>query len=439
MERTPSFRQNLWLLTGFSLLMSGIAMGFQAWLSHRIGSEGLGLYQLTISVVNLLATVAVAGMRFTTTRLVAEYLGRQQEQGLRDLMHRCLGYACMWGMLAALLMVLLAEPVSRYWIKDMRAAASLRLSALSMPCISLCAALGGYFTACGRIWKSSLVHLAELLSVVVLVPLLLVGIDVLDLQQSCRAVTLGRVAADGISLILMLTVYSQDRKAFFPAGRCPQMPLRHIVRLALPLALSAFIRSLLTTGQQLLIPIGLRASGLSAQTALSDYGVLQGMVMPLLLFPSCVLASLSELIVPRLTSAQVRRNVPEIKRAAGESILRGLWYSLAAASIFLIFSKAIGESFFHNSAAGVYISLLAPLVPVMYTDMVVDGCLKGLGQQVWYMWINLLDGILGLVLMILLLPRMGIRGYLWILYLTELFNFTLSLLRLRPFLTGRRS
>ena len=71
----------------------------------------------------------------------------------------------------------------------------------------------------------------------------------------------------------------------------------------------------------------------------------------------------------------------------------------------------------------------------MYTDMTIDGCLKGLGQQVWSMGINILDSLTGLVLVWLLLPPYALNGYIAIIYLTELMNFVLSLIRLRR-LTG---
>jgi hypothetical protein len=44
---------NTALLTLTSLLMSCIGMAFQVWLVNRIGSAGIGLYQLVVSVSNL--------------------------------------------------------------------------------------------------------------------------------------------------------------------------------------------------------------------------------------------------------------------------------------------------------------------------------------------------------------------------------------------------
>jgi Na+-driven multidrug efflux pump len=75
----------------------------------------------------------------------------------------------------------------------------------------------------------------------------------------------------------------------------------------------------------------------------------------------------------------------------------------------------------------------------MYTDMAVDGCLKGLGQQVWSMGINIAEGLLGLMLVWQLLPRWGLAAYIGVFYATELFNFALSALRLRRIMPSARA
>lgn len=89
-------------------------------------------------------------------------------------------------------------------------------------------------------------------------------------------------------------------------------------------------------------------------------------------------------------------------------------------------SGPLGRLIYHSDDAGRYIRLLAPLVPVMYLDTVTDGCLRGLGQQMRCMAINVLDATLGVVLVWVLLPRFGLAGYIFILYFNECVNFTLS-------------
>ena len=430
---------NTALLTLSSLLMSGIGMAFQVWLAARIGAAGLGLYQLTLSVANLGATFAISGIRFATTRLVAEELGRDKPSGIQAAMRRCLAYAAFFGVAALLILYFLAEPLACLAIRDARTIFSLQLAAFSMPCIALCSAMSGYFTACGRVWKPTAVHLLEQLSGVLLVAWALDRVGVGDIERSCSAVTFGRLAADLLSLLLMSLVYRIDRRHHFEAEPNAGRLTGRMLRLAIPLAVSAYARSALSTLQHLLVPRGLRASGFSADRALSGYGVLQGMVLPVLFFPSCLLGSLAELIVPELTEAQMRGDRPAIRHLVQRLLRASLGYSLLVSLFLFLCARPLAFYLYQSSQAGEFLRLLAPLVPVMYTDMTVDGCLKGLGEQLWSMGVNIAEALLGLLLVWQLLPRYALAGWIAILYITEGFNFILSAFRLDAILTGRRS
>ena len=428
---------NTALLTVSSLLMSCIGMAFQVWLVGRIGSAGIGLYQLVLSVTNLLATFAISGIRFASTRLVSEELGLENPGGIRSAMRRCLGYASFFGAAAGAIMWLLAEPIGFLWIGDARTVMSLRLSAISMPCISLCSSVSGYFTACGRVWKPTLVHFAEQLLGIALVAVCLSAVPAGDIEKSCAAVTLGRVAADVISLILMGIVYLADRHRHYGEPAPSGGLTARMLRIAVPLAVSAYARSALSTLQHLLVPRGLKSAGYSADGALSGYGVIQGMVLPIIFFPSCIMAAAAELIVPELTEAQVQGDGEGIHRASRSLLRLSLGFSGAVAAFMFVFADSLGLAIYDSAEAGAYIRVLAPLIPVMYTDMTVDGCLKGLGQQVWSMAINILDAVLGLVLVWTLLPVYALHSYIGIIYFTEAVNFILSILRLRRVLNRR--
>lgn len=422
---------NTALLTGSSLLMNCIGMAFQIWLVGRIGTTGIGLYQLVCAVTSLCATVAISGIRFACTRLVSEELGLENSAGIRGAMRRCTAYGLFFGLASAAILWLLAEPIGFLWVGDARTVLSLQISAFSMPCIALCSAFSGYFTAVGRVWKPTLVHLAEQLAGIALVALFLEMSPEGDIEKSCAAVTSGRLAADVLSLLLMAVVYAADRRSYYSGDEGGLRLTGRMLKIALPLAVSAYARSALSTLQHLLVPRGLKAAGYSADGALSGYGVIQGMVLPAILFPSCIMAAIAELIIPELTEAQVRQDEEGIKQTVASLFRMSLLFSSAVALFLFLFADMLGYVIYNSGEAGYYIRLLSPLVPIMYTDMTVDGCLKGLGQQVWSMGINILDALMGLLLVWWLLPRYALSAYIGIIYFGEVFNFILSVFRLR--------
>lgn len=406
-------------------------MAFQAWLAVRIGAAGLGLFQLVNAVTALAACFAVSGIRFASTRLVAEELGAERRDAAHAAMRCCLVYAAAFGLTAGLVLWLCAGAIGAGWIGEARTAASLRLSALGLPCISLCAALSGYFTACGRLVKPTLIHLAEQLIGIALTVFFLRRAPAGQPEAGCAAIVCGRTLADLASLLMMALAYRAEAACFSPAGGDPPRTARRLLKIALPLAASAYARSGLSTAQHLQVPRGLRASGASADLALAGYGTVNGMALPLLLFPACIPAAAAELIVPELTRDQTAGRAGRIRRTVRRFLRAGLLFSLAVGGFCFLCAEALGMLLFRSPEAGRYIRLLAPLVPVMYTDMCIDGCLKGLGQQVWSMGINILDALCGLVLVRLLLPRRGLGGYLAVIAFTETLNLLLSALRLR--------
>lgn len=422
---------NTALLTGSSLLMRCIGMAFQAWLAGRIGATGIGLFQLVMSVEMLCTTLAVSGIRFAATRIVAEEIGSGREWAVGTAVFRCCMYSLLFGCAAAAVLMSFAEPVGFLWIGDARTVMSLRILACGLPFLSLSSVLSGYFTACGRVWKSALVHLIEQLSYIGLVALFLSRTPQGDIERNCAAVTAGITASDMLSFALMFAFFLGDRRAHAQRGARSERLTARMLGVALPLAVSSYARSALSTLEHMLVPRGLRRSGLSADSALAGYGVIQGMAMPLISFPSCLLMAVAELIVPELTEAQMRGDGALIRRTVSKLIKRSLLFSTLAAAALFSLAGALSSAVYGSDEAAVYIRLLAPLVPVMYTDMVVDGCLKGLGQQVWSMGINIFDAALGAALVWLLLPVGALDAYIGIIYADELINFALSAARLR--------
>ena len=414
-------------LTAAALLMRLIALLYQSWLSQRIGAAGIGLWQLVLSVNVLSATFAISGIRFTTTRLLSEELGSGGDA--RGAVIRCMIYALIFGCSACLLTFFGAQPIGFLWIGDARAVNSVRLFSFALPMISLSCVLNGCFVANGQVWKSAAVQVIEQLVNVCAVILILRGTADGDIAQSCAAIAKGNLLADAASLLIAAALFFISPPAAGSAGSGALTG--RMLRIALPLAVSAYARTGLSTVQHLLVPRKLRESGLTADDALRGYGTVTGMVFPLILFPACLMNALAEMTVPVLTEAQMRGDNALISRTVRRLLRCAALFSLAVALFLLLCADALGNLVYRSASVGRWIRLLVPLVPVMYLDIVVDGCLKGLGEMARSMRYNVSEALIGLILTVTLLPRLGMKGYLIMLFFCEILNFSLSFARLR--------
>lgn len=414
-------------MTATSLLMRFIALAFQVYVAGRIGAAGIGLFQLVTSVYALATTVAISGVRLAATRLISQQAGRSDDAAIRRATLCSVGYSAFFGTVAMLLLYTLA-PVVSAWIGDTRMILSLRVLSLALPFVACSGAMGGYFIAMHQSVRMSLVQLSEQLVRIGCTVLALWRLGGYGLEYACGALTLGMLASEIFSFfaLLLLLMAGLPRRV----GRCRTPMLPQLLRITVPLSLSSYARSALSTAQHLLVPRGLRLFGGGAQAALAAYGVIQGMSLPILLFPAALIAVIADLIVPELTEAQVQGRLRGLSYMLERLYRLGLFFSMAVAGVCFFFAQPLGALIYSEPAAGHYIRLLAPLVPIMYMDTLVDGMLKGVGEYRANMRYNIIDAAVGLLLVWLLLPHFGTAGYIFSIFATELLNFSLSAARL---------
>ncbi len=416
-------------LCGVSLIMRTVGVAFGAYVSNRAGAEAMGLYSLLSGVYGFAVTFATSGIGLATTRLVSESIGLGELGAGRAVLRRALLYSLLFGSIAHLGLFLLADPIAKHLLADERATLPLRILSFSLLPISLSSVINGYFTALRKVEKNAAIQLLEQGMRILLISRLLSLLLPRGIVFACVALSLGGVMAEcGSFLLGWLALMWENRKKEQPTVKSGTT--RRLCGIALPVAVSAYIRSGLLSVEHMLIPRCLAKSGQSRALSLAAFGTLQSMVLPVLLFPAAFLHSFSGLLVPELAECAVKQNRRQIRYISERVMQLSLWFAIGVSGIILCFAREIGDWIYPAQNTHHYLRTLAPLIPIMYLDSAVDAMLKGLGEQVYSMGVNIADSLLSILLILFLLPRFGTEGYILTLYIAELFNAAMSLTRL---------
>ncbi len=427
MSRPQSLVHGTLLLTAANLALRGSSMCFQVYLAGRIGAAGIGLLQLILSVSMLAMTLGSAGVRVASMYLTAEEYGARRPGGMRKALLCCLIYGLAVSVLGGLVLHAASDWIALRWIRDIRAASSLRVLAWSLPISCLWSVMAGYFTACSQLRQLVLVEfLDQAVSIAATVALLWLWAGA-DTERACLSIHLGNAVATAVTLVLLLGLALANRRAPIPQGLSMW---KRLLRLCVPLAANDALRSGLSTTEHLLIPRGLARYGSSGEGAMASYGVIHGMVFPIMMFPSVLLYALADLLVPELAKCRAAADRRRIRALSDRCLRMGLLFSAAVAGLCYCLSGPLGLLLYKSEEAGFYLRLFAPLALVLYMDTMVDGMHKGMGQQVYCVRVNTLTNLMDVVLLWALLPRFGIAGYFFTFTLTHLLNFFLSIARL---------
>ena len=423
-KRLPIFYSAL-LLTAVNLLLRLAGTSFQVYISGRIGAAGVGLLQLVMSIGGMALIAGMAGIRTSAMYLTAEELGKGRTDNVAWILSGSFLYSlCISGAVGTGL-VIFAPWLAEHWIGAPETAGALRLYGSFLPVFCLCGVMTGYFTAANRIGTLAAVEVAEqLLSMAVTMAALTLWAGTSP-ARACLCVVLGSCV--GICLTLGCLVCLRIREHPGIGKRIPVA--RRLGQTALPLAVADDLKTGINTVENLMVPKRLALCTL-VENPLASFGVVSGMVFPVMMFPSCILFALAELLIPELARCAASGSRNRIQYLVKRSLKVALLYGILFCGLEFLLAEQLCMRLYDNPEAGRSLKWYALMIPMLYCDLLTDAMIKGLGQQKISVRYNILTSAMDVALLFLLLPQYGMTGYLISFFVTHLINFFLSLRRL---------
>ncbi|MBQ9148768.1 MAG: polysaccharide biosynthesis C-terminal domain-containing protein [Oscillospiraceae bacterium] len=425
MSRKLNIFYSALLLTGVNLLLRLVGTSFQVYLSGRIGAAGIGLLQLTMSVGSLAMVAGMGGIRTATMYLTAEELGRGKSKNVTWVLSACMLYSILFSGTVAAALYHFAPWLAENWIGDARTLSSLRLFSAFLPVVCLCGVMTGYFTAANRIGTLAAVEVAEQMASMMVTMTFLILWAGNDPGRACLSVVLGSALGTCLTLLCLVILRLRERPA--QGARIPVAS--RLLQAAVPLALADDLKSGINTAENLMVPKRL-ALCTAVESPLAAFGIVSGMVFPVIMFPAAILFGLTELLIPELARCNAAGSQKRICYLVRRSLRVALVYGLLFGGLLYLLAESLCLRLYGNLEAAQDLRRYSLLVPMLYCDAITDAMTKGLGQQKVCVRYNIFTSTLDIVFLYLLLPEYGMAGYFASFLVTHLVNFLLSLRRL---------
>ena len=418
-------------LSAAALFVRLIGFVFRVYLSNTIGAQGMGLYSLIMSVYTVSVTVATSGISAAVSKLAAEQLAVGKKAEARHILRKAVALSLLISSCVAAALFFFAGPISLHVLNDIRAEHSLRLLAPGLPFLSVCACFRGYFIACRRVAVPAIAQVLEQLFKMGFIMIMLGTALERGVEHAAAMVVLGITLAEIVCFIYTYIGYTLDKRRCGererPAGKGA---LRSIFAFALPISVGSYYRSLMRLLEDVLIVSGLTRFGGDQAEATGHYGILRGMVMPLLIFPLNLLSAFVVTLTPEVS----RLHAMSDNRRLSEIISRILQLT-AIAGIFMVcvtmsFSYELGTVVYREPQVGEMLRVMAFLMPFMCLEMVVVGILQGMGQQTHSSAYTMFDCTMRVGIAWALIPRYGVWGFVIMVVLSNLCTSLLNLRRL---------
>lgn len=410
--------RDTFLLTVMQLFLDMAALMLNVFITKQLGTSAMGILSLIGSFLGLAGILSNGNAFLCISRLVSEELGRKNGDPNRVLSYG-IRLCLIMSMIVSAAVVTFSETISIRFFSGAHLTSALRLMPFALITGAVSACLKGYFNACRKAAVTAVGEIVEFLirCAVIVGMTMTAGASTED--QVCRIMILGIIAGNAVSLAIFGAAYLKYRET--RRGIC-SLTFRRYATLSFPIMGGSILTAVLSSTNDALIPICLRQYGDSAGDAFSKFGIFEAIVIPTLFFPSVVLCSMSGIIVSETARANAEKNSARIKQLTNKISSWTLMFSIFAAAVLMRFGVQIGELLGGGELAGRMITVIAPVIPFIYMEIVLEALIKGLGLQSFSSMNYLAEYIIRIAAVLILIPRIGFYGIVISYYASNVFG-----------------
>ena len=434
--RNRTFIKGTLILTLTGLLSRVIGFFYRIYLSRLFGEEGMGIYQLLSPVLALSFSLCAAGIQTAISKYVAASVAKGNRKDSYRYLFTGLFLSLLLSVPCMLLLLMFSDFVAVHFLLEARTASMLRIIALSIPAGAVHSCINGYYYGIKKTMLPSSTQIIEqfmrFFCVLAADFLARRSHTVPHINAAVVGLVVGECAAMLISLLAIYFRFYREEagagKSSLPCSNAGEFGIsrfhavKNLLVLAFPLTVSRIVVNLLQSVEAVAIPSRLCRYGYDSVTALSVYGVLTGMALPLLFFPNALTGSMSLLLLPMVSEADARGNTDAVKNTTLKTIYSCLLLGAACTLFFFLSGPFLGRFLFHSELAGRYIRSLSLLCPFLYLCTTLSGILHGLGKAVSVFFVNVFSLSLRLLFVFFLIPAFGIDCYILSMVLSQLLS-----------------
>lgn len=405
----------------FFLNISNIC--YSIFISRKAGAAGIGMFHLVMSVYTLGVTVSVSGIGLTATRLISDMPSSLALKCADSVVIKCMRVCLVPASVACMTLFFASDIIAEKLLLNPECGICLKIMAPSLLFTAVSAVINGYFTAFGRIGSISF---GRLLSDASVWGCALFFLERYPGERIYMAVVIAYCTGVAVECACSFFLWKRSQTKLYCRDGADY---RSILNLCTPLAVGSYLRTGLASAENLLIPAMLTLFGVSDSVA--SYGIIKGMTLPILMFPTVFTGAFTSLIVPEIARRRSLGYKNGIRYISSLSIEYILKFAFFISAIFFKWHKEIANMFFTESDTGRYLGYLALFPVFMFLDSAVDAILKGMDEQVTSLKINIADSVCRVICTVILIPRFGMPAYICIMYLSEFINLCFSYITLR--------
>ena len=392
-------------VTVFSTVEKGLSFLYRIVMTRIIGAEGLGIYQICLTVFAVFLTAASSGVPVTVSRLMAKSNANNDQNGKHSAVTA--GIICtLFITIPAAVILFFGRNAFGFLFSDERCANIFVILLPGLILTSVYSVIRGSFWGNKQFLPYSVIELLEDAVMVICGVILIRGAPdpVTGAQYAIIAVLISYVFSFCVSLGWYFT--SGGKLAN------PKSQLKPLIASSAPITAMRTSASLLNSAVAFLLPALLIASGLGNSEAVSLYGVCLGMAVPMLFIPSSAIGSIAVVVAPELSENYYRGNGAAVRQDVEKSVSAAILIAALIVPTLFALGDAISEFLYSSELCGDIVTVSSFLVLPMCVSMMTNTVLNSMNCEKRTLLYFCIGAVATLLSIVFLTRFIGVYSYI---------------------------
>ncbi|WP_250277527.1 putative polysaccharide biosynthesis protein [[Clostridium] colinum] len=357
-------------------------------------------------------SISSSGFSTTISKLVAEENSKKEYGNIKRILSICIFISGLISCLLSFLVFIFSGYIANNLLKSKETLLSLHIMCISFPFMAIGSCIRGYFLGMQDAIVPAISQVLEQVSRMITIYILASIFIPMGLSYACAVGVIGMCVGEIFAFLYVLMVYN----AKINNGKKPTVSTVKytsiILAMAIPLTANRVLGSFLSTIENILIPQKLIEYGYNATEAMSLYGQLSGMSMPLVMFPSSLLTALAIAMIPAISEAMAKNKISTIRQTISKTLNITAFIGIGTTGLFIFFSNELGMTIYSQDDIGWQLLYIGFLCPFLYLQVTFSGILNGLGEQFLIFKNSIVSSIINICFIYFLIPKYDLYAFI---------------------------
>lgn len=373
-------KKNIFLKSVILLMVGGlitkiISMLIKIVLARLIGPEGMGIYMLVSPTFTLLIALAQLGFPVAISKLVAEEKGNN-----KNLVFSVIPISLLLNIIIIIILFFSSGYISTNLLNEPRSYYALICIGLVLPFISISSILRGYFFGKQKMLPHVLSNITE--DIVRLIALI-IGIPIFlskGLEYAVAFVVLVNIISEFTSILILFFFVPKNFKLTKDDLKPNKNSIKTVFSIGLPTTASRIIGSIGAFLEPIILTYVLIGIGYKSNYIVTEYGIISGYIMPLILIPSFFTLAISQALIPNISKAHSHGHYKYVKDKIKLAIFLSLLIGIPATILFELFPSVPMKLIYNLDEGTEYLKVLAPIALMHYIQAPLTASLQAMGK-----------------------------------------------------------